>query len=140
MLPLTLEQIDKALEHTWALVGKARNYEARIAGEKLIRDLRGQITKEDSELLLPPTMRWKILLITTRTVTLVRGGEFRAGGELAVESAQLCRAYGNIRCLERVIGVQKYLERLSREIGSIGADIREAIDGSVGHWEVPTQG
>lgn len=302
MLPLTLEQIDKALEHVWTLVGKARNYEARIAGEKLIRDLRGQILKEDAELLtrlarahyvagyvtslnshtsevyksiehfhemeqvarlihddtlvnlaltyhgdmlrregevdeairyleaardttphatieargngiqllgrayvqrrdfneferalaeaenlvgkfdpaasttnglycrgtvleeygrsygtfgqmqksldyldeaeraLPPTMRWKILLMTTRTVTLVRGGEFRAGGELAVESAQLCRAYGNIRCLERVIGVQKYLERLSREIGSIGADIREAIDGPVGHWEVPTQG
>lgn len=301
-LPLSLEQIDKALAHVWALVAKARNYEARVAGEKLIRDLRVQITKEDNELLfrlarthhvtgyvtslnthtnevyralehfkqmekiarilhndtfinlaltyqgdmlrregdidqaiicleaardttpladvaargngiqllgrayiqkrdidgfekalaeaerlvdeidpeqsstsglycrgtvleeygrsygtlgemqksldyldqaeqeLPPTMRWKILLMTTRTVTLVRGGEYQAGGELAIESAQLCRAYGNIRCLERVYGVQRYLERLSRETAKISGDIREALDGPLGRWEVPTQG
>ena len=301
-LPLTVEQIDKALAHVWTLVAKARNYEARVAGEKLIKDLRAQITKEDRELLfrlgrahhvtgyvtslnthtnevykaiehfeqmaniahiihddtllnlaltyhgdmlrregdtdeaityleaardttpladvaargngiqllgrayvqkrdvdgferalaeaerlvgeidpeqsstnglycrgtvleeygrsygtlgqmqksltyldeaekeLPPTMRWKILLMTTRTVTLVRGGEYREGGELAIESAQLCRAYGNIRCLERVYGVQRYLEHLSREAGRISGDIREALDGPLGHWEVPTQG
>jgi tetratricopeptide (TPR) repeat protein len=301
-LPLTVEQIDKALAHVWTLVAKARNYEARVAGEKLIKDLRAQITKEDRELLsrlgrthhvtgyvtslnthtnevykaiehfeqmaniarlihddtmlnlaltyhgdmlrregetdeaityleaardttpladvaargngiqllgrayvqkrdvdgferalaeserlvgeidpeqsstkglycrgtvleeygrsygtlgqmqksltyldeaekeLPPTMRWKILLMTTRTVTLVRGGEYHEGGELAIESAQLCRAYGNIRCLERVYGVQRYLERLSREAGRISGDIREALDGPLGHWEVPTQG
>ncbi len=301
-LPLTLEQADKALTHVWALVAKARNYEARVAGEKLIRDLRAQITKEDNELLfklarahyvtgyvtslntqttevykaiehfeqmeniariihddtllnlaltyhgdmlrregdtdkaityleaardttpladiaargngiqllgrayiqkrdrdgfeialaeaerlvgevdpeqsstnglycrgtvleeygrsygtlgemqksldyldeaekeLPPTMRWKILLMTTRTVTLVRGGEYQIGGELAIELAQLCRAYGNIRCLERVYGVQRYLERLSRETARISTDVREALDGPLGHWEVPTQG
>ena len=301
-LPLTFEQIDKALDHVWTLVAKARNYEARIAGEKLIRDLRAQITKEDNDLLfrlarahhvtgyvtslnthtnevyralehfeqmeniarilhndtfinlaltyqgdmlrrqgdiddaitcleaardetpladvaargngiqllgrayvqrrdidgferalaeaerlvgeidpeqsstnglycrgtvleeygrsygtigqmqkslayldeaekeLPPTMRWKILLMTTRTVTLVRGGEYKVGGELAIESAQVCRAYGNIRCLERVYGVQRYLERLSRETAKISGDIQEALDGPLGHWEVPTQG
>ncbi len=301
-IPLSLEQIDKALAHVWTLVAKARNYEARVSGEKLIHDLRAQITKEDNELLLrlarahhvtgyvtslnthsnevykavehfeqmesiarilhddtsinlaltyqgdmlrregdideavkrleaardttpladvaargngiqllgrayvqkrdvdgferalaeaeqlvdkidpeqsstnglycrgtvleeygrsygtigqmqksleyldeaekelPPTMRWKILLITSRTVTLVRGGEYREGGELAIESAQLCRAYGNIRCLERVYGVQRYLERLSRETARLSGDIREALDGPLGHWEVPTQG
>ena len=301
-VPFSLEQMDKALAHVWELVAKARNYEARIAGEKLINNLRAQITKEDKELLLrlarahhvtgyvtslnthtnevykaiehfeqmesiarilyedtlinlaftyqgdmlrregdideaiirleaardttpladvaargngiqllgracvqkrdidgferalaeaerlvgeidpeqsstnglycrgtvleeygrsygilgqtqkslayldeaekelPPTMRWKILLLTSRTVTLVRGGEFYKGGELAVESAQLCRAYGNIRCLERVYGVQRYLERLSRETAKISGDIREALDGPLGHWEVPTQG
>lgn len=301
-LPLSIEQIDKALTHVWNLVAKARNYEARVAGEKLIKDLRTQITREDNELLLrlarvhhvtgyvtslnthtnevykaiehfeqmeniarlihddtllnlaltyhgdmlrregdideaivyleaardttpladtaargngiqllgrayvqkreingfekaladsenlvaridpdtsstnslycrgtvleeygrsygtlgqmqkslnyldeaenelPATMRWKILLMTTRTVTLVRGGEFKVGGELAVESAQLCRAYGNFRCLERVVGVQHYLEKLSRETAKISGDIREALDGPIGHWEVPTQG
>jgi len=37
---------------TWKhLVAKARNYEARVAGEKLIKDLRAQITKEDRDLL-----------------------------------------------------------------------------------------
>jgi len=301
-LPLTLEQIDKALAHVWTLVAKARNYEARVAGEKLVKDLRAQITKEDHELLvrlarthhvtgyvtslnthtteihkaiahfeqmaqiarilhedtllnlaftyhgdmlrregdtdeaityleaardttpladvaargnaiqllgrayvqrrdidgferalaeaerlvgeidaeqsstnglycrgtvleeygrsygtlgqmqkaleyldeaateLPPTMRWKILLMTSRAVTLVRGGEYQEGGELAIESAQLCRAHGNIRCLERIYGVQRYLERLSRDVGKISGDIREALDGPLGHWEVPTQG
>ncbi|MBV9689416.1 MAG: helix-turn-helix domain-containing protein [Ktedonobacteraceae bacterium] len=301
-LPLTLEQIDKALAHVWTLVAKARNYEARVAGEKLVKDLRAQITKEDNELLvrlarahhvtgyvtslnthtnevhkaiehfeqmasiarlihddtllnlaltyhgdmlrregdideaityleaardttpladvaargnaiqllgrayvhrrdidgfqralaeaerlvgeidseqgstnglycrgtvleeygrsygtigqmqkalayldeaekeLSPTMRWKILLMTTRAVTLIRGGEYHEGGELAIESAQLCRAHGNIRCLERVYGVQRYLERLSRDVGKISGDIREALDGPLGHWEVPTQG
>jgi tetratricopeptide (TPR) repeat protein len=300
-LPLTLEQIDKALAHVWTLVAKARNYEARVAGEKLIKDVRAQITKEDNELLvrlarvhhvtgyvtslnthtnevhkaiehfeqmaniarlirddtllnlaltyhgdmlrregdideaityleaardttpladvaargnaiqllgrayvhrrdidgfqralaeaerlvgeidseqsstnglycrgtvleeygrsygtlgqmqkalayldeaekeLSPTMRWKILLMTTRAVTLIRGGEYHEGGELAIESAQLCRAHGNIRCLERVYGVQRYLERLSRDVGKISGDIREALDGPLGHWEVPTQ-
>lgn len=299
-LPLTNEQIDKALAHVWALVAKARNYEARLAGEKLIRDLRAQITKEDDRLLLklarahhvtgyitslnthtseiyqaiehfeqmeniariihddtllnlaltyhgdmlrrkgdtseaityleaardttpladiaargngiqllgrayvqrggidefekalaeaerlvdmidpeqsstnglycrgtvleeygrsygtlgqmqkaldyldeaekelPPTMRWKILLKTSRTVTLVRGGEYHAGGELAIESAHLCRAYNNIRCLERVYSVQRYLERLSQETAKLSGDIREALDGPLGHWNVPT--
>jgi tetratricopeptide (TPR) repeat protein len=300
-VPQTLEQIDKALEHVWMLVGKARNYEARIAGEKLIRDLRAQITKEDHTLLvrlarahhvtgyvtslnthtnevyravehfqqmeniariihddtllnlaltyhgdmlrregnideaikhleaardttpqadaaargngiqllgrayvqekniagferaladaaeivvnikaensttnglyclgtvyeeygrsygtfgqmqksleyidkaeaeLPPTMRWKILLMTTRTVTLVRGGEYRIGGEMAIEAGRLCRAYGNLRCLERVYGVQRYLERQARELAQISGEIREALDGPLGHWEIPTQ-
>lgn len=301
-LPLTLEEIDKALAHVWALVARARNYEARVCGEKLIRDLRTQITKENHELLmrlarthhvtgyvtslnthtdelykaiehfeqmeniariihddtllnlaltyhgdmsrrggrideaityleaardttpladiaakgngiqllgrayiqrrdidgferalaeatglvdeiepeksstkglyslgtvleeygrsygtlgylqksldyldkaekaLPPSTRWKILLMTTRTVSLVRGGEYKAGGELAIESAQMCRAYGNIRCLERIYGVQRYLDRLSKETAQISGEIQEALDGPLGSWEVPTQG
>ena len=301
-LPLSPRQVDKALSHVWTLIAKARNYDARVCGEKLIRDLRIQITNEDDELLLrlakahhvtgyvtslnthtneiykaiehfsqmeqiarilnndtlinlaltyhgdmlrrgdkideaityleaardttpladisakgngiqllgrayiqkrdingfeyalaeseklvndinpetdvtnglyclgtvleeygrsygtlgelqksldyldkaeselPPSARWKILLMTTRTVSLVRGGEYQTGGELAVESAQMCRAYGNIRCLERVYGVQRYLDRLSRETAKISGDIKEALDGPIGRWEVPTQG
>lgn len=93
-----------------------------------------------AESALPPSVRWKILLMTTRTVSLVRGGEYHIGGKLAIESAQMCRAYGNIRCLERVYGVQRYLDRLSRETAKISGDIKEALDGPLGHWEVPTQG
>ena len=301
-MPLSIEEIDKALAHVWALVGKARNYEARVCGEKLIRDLRSQITKEDDQLLLrlarthhvtgyvtslnthtdelfkaiehfdqmehiariihddtllnlaltyhgdmlrrggdtdeainyleaardrtpladiaakgngiqllgrayiqkrdvdgferalaeaahlvdkidpnesstrglysmgtvleeygrsygtlgqmqksleyidkaekelPSSTRWKILLMTTKTVTFVRGGEYKLGGELAIEAAQMCRAYGNIRCLERIYGVQRYLDRLSRETAKLSGDIKEALDGPIGSWEVPTQG
>src|SRR5207249_10309692 len=94
------------------------------------------IDKAEEE--LPATTRWSILLKTTRAVTLVRGGEYQAGGDLAIESAQLCRAYGNIRCLERVYGIQRYLERKSKEMARIGGDIREVLDGRLGNWEVPT--
>lgn len=301
-LPLSPDQVDKALSHVWALVARARNYEARVCGEKLIRDLRTQITNENNELLtslarahyvtgyvtslnshtseiykaiehfeqmeqisrilhddtmlnialtyhgdmlrrggeieeavtyleaardttpladisakgngiqllgrayiqkrdingferalanaerlvaevkvetdvtnglyclgtvleeyarsygtlgdlqksldyldkaeksLSPSTRWKILLITTKTVSLVRGGEYKAGGELAIEAAQMCRAYGNIRCLERVYSVQRHLDRLSRETAKLSSDIKEALDGPIGSWEVPTQG
>ncbi len=297
--PLTYDQIDKALSHVWTLVAKARNYEARISGEKLIKNLEAQITKEDHQLLfklarahhvtgyvtslnthtnevhkaiehfeqmasiariihddtllnlaltyhgdmlrregdidkaimyleaardttpaadiaargngiqllgrvylqrrdihefestlaeaerlvsmidaeqsstnglycrgtvleeygrsygtlgqmqkslayldeaekeLPPTTRWKILLMTTRTVTLICGGEFDEGGKLAIQSAQLCKAHGNIRCLERIYGVQRYLDQLSREVGKISGDLREALDGPLGYWEAP---
>ena len=78
--------------------------------------------------------------MTTKTVSLVRGGEYKVGGELAVEAAQMCRAYGNIRCLERVYGVQRYLKRISIETAKLSSEIQEALDGPVGNWEVPTQG
>lgn len=105
----------------------------------------GQLQKsleyiEKAEKALPPSTRWQILLMTTRTVSLVRGGEYKAGGELAIEAAEMCRAYGNIRCLERIYSVQKYLDRVSKETAKLSSEIREALDGPVGSWEVPTQG
>ena len=48
----TANELEKALSHVWTLVAKARNYEARVCGEKLIRDVRMQIAREDPELLL----------------------------------------------------------------------------------------
>jgi tetratricopeptide (TPR) repeat protein len=96
------------------------------------------LNKAEKELL--PSTRWEILLMTSRAVTLVRGGEYKAGGELAIESAQMCRAHGNIRCLERVYGIQRYLERLSREMARISGEIQGSLDGPLGSWEVPTQG
>lgn len=95
---------------------------------------------EKAQRVLSPSTRWRILLLTTKTVSLVRGGEYKAGGELAIEAAQMCRAYGNIRCLERVYGVQRYLKRISIETAKLSLDIQEALDGPVGNWEVPTQG
>lgn len=95
---------------------------------------------DKAEKALPPSIRWKILLLTTKTVSLVRGGEYKAGGELAIEAAQMCRAHGNIRCLERVYSVQRYLDRLSRGTAKLSSDIKEALDGPLGSWEVSTQG
>jgi transcriptional regulator with XRE-family HTH domain len=50
-VPRTLAQIDEVVDHVWSLVGKARNYEARLIIENLIRELTAQLVREDHALL-----------------------------------------------------------------------------------------
>ncbi|GCE26664.1 hypothetical protein KDA_21480 [Dictyobacter alpinus] len=80
---------------------------------------------------LEPTKHWEILLKTARAMALVRGGEIQAGVALAIESIQQCREHGTIRLMERIYGIQHYLDRLTREIGNAGAPLREALDGPI---------
>jgi transcriptional regulator with XRE-family HTH domain len=75
--------------------------------------------------------RRDMLMKTARAMTLVRGGEIRQGIELAVEAVALCRKQGNMRLLERVYGIQQYLDRLTREIGNAGSVLREALAGPI---------
>jgi tetratricopeptide (TPR) repeat protein len=75
--------------------------------------------------------RRDMLIKTTKAMILVHGGEIREGVEVAVEATELCRQAGNIRLLDRIYGVQKHLDRLSREIGHSGSILREALDGPV---------
>jgi transcriptional regulator with XRE-family HTH domain len=49
--PRTPEQIEEVIQHTWTLVEESRLHEARAIIEQLARNLRSQITKEDSQLL-----------------------------------------------------------------------------------------
>lgn len=72
-----------------------------------------------------------ILLKTATAMTLVYGGEIREGVKVAIESIELCRRHGNIRLLDRIYGVQKYIDRLSREMGTISGELREALDGPI---------
>src|SRR5438105_2585443 len=46
------------------------------------------------------------------------------GIEIAVESINLCRKHGNVRLLDHIYGVQQYLDRLTREIGTAGSLLR----------------
>jgi len=72
-----------------------------------------------------------LLMKTARAIVLVHGGEIRQGIEVAVESVNLCRKHGNVRLLDRIYGVQQYLDRLTREIGNAGSILREALDGPI---------
>ncbi len=72
-----------------------------------------------------------VLMKTARAMVLVHGGEIRQGIEIAVEAVDLCRKQGNMRLLERVYGVQHYLDRLTREIGNAGSLLREVLDGPI---------
>lgn len=80
---------------------------------------------------LAPTVHWQILIKTARAIALVRSGEINSGVELAIESVQLCREHGTIRLMERIYGVQRYLDQLTREIGQVGANLRQALDGPI---------
>jgi transcriptional regulator with XRE-family HTH domain len=130
-------EIDPEASSTHSLYCPGTVYEEYGRSYGLLGEMNKALKYLDrAEKVLPDTTRWQILLMTTRTISLVRGGEFRAGGELAVEAARLCRIHGNIRCLERLYGVQHYLERLTRDIGQISTSIREALDGPIGHWDL----
>lgn len=80
---------------------------------------------------LARTMHWRILVMTARAMALVRDGEFKEGVDLAIESAQLCREHGTIRLMERIYGVQHYLDHLTREIGQVGSVLRDTLDGPI---------
>jgi transcriptional regulator with XRE-family HTH domain len=78
---------------------------------------------------LPQTKFWELLLATSRAEALVKGNEFRAGIQLAVETAQEIQKGGVLRYLDRIYGIQQYLDRLTREIGQLSAPLREILDG-----------
>lgn len=93
----------------------------------------GQIQKgidylDRAEKVLPKTKFWELLVKTARSMALVKGGELQAGIQLAIESAEECRATGNIRYLERVYAVQQYLDSFKRDIERMSMPLRDMLD------------
>ncbi len=86
---------------------------------------------DQAEKSLDHTEHWEILLKTARAIALVRGGEIKQGVNVAVESVALCKQYGTIRLMERILGVQQYIDRLTKEIGTAGNTLREALYGPI---------
>ncbi|GCF07251.1 helix-turn-helix domain-containing protein [Dictyobacter arantiisoli] len=86
---------------------------------------------DKAEKTLEPTKHWEILIKTARAMALVRGGEIQSGVQLAVESVEQCREYGTVRLMERIYGIQNHIDRLTRDIGMVGAKLHEALDGPV---------
>jgi tetratricopeptide (TPR) repeat protein len=86
---------------------------------------------ERAEQEVPNTEFWQLLIITARAIALVKGGELRAGTELATLAAERCRTTGNIRFLDRIYIIQHYLDELTRDIAMMSAPLREALHGGV---------
>jgi transcriptional regulator with XRE-family HTH domain len=78
---------------------------------------------------LPQTKFWELLVMTSRAEALIKGNEFRDGIKIAVEAAEQIQATGVMRYLDRIYGIQQYLDRLTREIGQLSAPLREILDG-----------
>jgi tetratricopeptide (TPR) repeat protein len=85
---------------------------------------------DKSEQSLPPLGHWETMLKTARAMILVRAGDLRNGLPLAVEASQLCYKLGDIRHLERMFNLQKYLDHMSRDFVSAGAQLRDVLDGT----------
>jgi len=77
------------------------------------------------------TQRRDLLLTSSRAMVLVHGGEIREGVNKAVECIELVKKSGNVRMMDRIYGIQQYIDRLSHEIGSAGIILREALTGPV---------
>lgn len=67
------------------------------------------------------------LLATARAMILVYGGEIKEGIKVAGYAIQVCRDTGNTRLLERMYGVQKYLENLSLDIARYAGELRDLL-------------
>ena len=78
---------------------------------------------------LPATTFWELLIATARAIALVKGGELRAGVDIAVSAAEQCRATGNIRFLDRVYIIQAHLDQMARDIATLASPLREALHG-----------
>ena len=78
---------------------------------------------------LPKTAFWELLIVTARAIALVKGGELRAGVEMAVGAAEQCRATGNVRFLDRVYIVQAHLDQIAHDIATLASPLREALHG-----------
>jgi transcriptional regulator with XRE-family HTH domain len=94
----------------------------------------GQIHKaleylDRAEKVLPSTKFWELLIITSRAMALVKGGQIEAGIEIAVEATNQIQALGILRYLERIYTIDQYLETLERKIGRARTPLREALDG-----------
>ena len=81
---------------------------------------------------LPPfDTYWDLVLKTTTVMALIRGGEIQHGVDLAVECTELCRKHGAFRLLERIYGMQQYLQHLTTSLERTTAVLREALDGPI---------
>ena len=84
---------------------------------------------ERAQTTLPQTKFWELLVTTSRAEALVKGGELRSGIQQAVAATEQIQTAGINRFLDRVYGIQQYLDKLTREIVQASTPLREILDG-----------
>lgn len=75
--------------------------------------------------------RKDLLIKSARAMALIYSGEIEEGTKLSIECIDLCKRYGNVRTMERIYGINRHLDKLSRQTGNASAAIREALDGPI---------
>lgn len=84
---------------------------------------------DKAEKALPMQGHWETMLKTARAMVLVRSGDLRTGMPVALEASQMCIKRGDLRHLERMVNLQRYIDRMSREFVNAGAELRDMISG-----------
>ncbi|HEU5382629.1 MAG TPA: hypothetical protein VFV38_45055 [Ktedonobacteraceae bacterium] len=84
---------------------------------------------DKAEQSLPAMGHWETMLKTARAMVLVRAGDITSGLPLAIEAAQLCCKLGDLRHLERMANLQRYLDHRAHDFAKAGAQLRDVLDG-----------
>lgn len=77
----------------------------------------------------PQTKFWELLLMTSEAIVLVKGNEIKDGVQLAIEAAEKSREAGVYRFLDRIKTIDKHIENLEKQLGTIRKPLQEAIYG-----------
>jgi len=91
----------------------------------------GYLEKAHTVFTIAGSQNRDVLIQTAKAMALVHGGEIKEGIEVAVDAVRLCRMQGNTRLMDRIYGVQQYLDKIVREIGQAGGVLREVLYGPV---------
>ncbi len=76
---------------------------------------------------LPPNEFWRLLLLSSRAVALVKGNEIQSGVELAVEATEKIKQLGILRYLDRIHLINQHLEHLEKQIGTLRKPLQDAL-------------
>ncbi|MBV8822166.1 MAG: helix-turn-helix domain-containing protein [Chloroflexi bacterium] len=86
-----------------------------------------QLAKEH----FPQNPRWGLLLKIARSEAMVYGGELEEGLKMAKEVTQLCLEQGDMRRLERIYGIKKYLRQQRMRFGRADDELEEMLEGQI---------
>jgi transcriptional regulator with XRE-family HTH domain len=76
---------------------------------------------------LPQTKFWEMLVTTSRAIALVKGNEIQSGVQLAIETTEEIKKLGILRYLDRIQLINKHLENLERQIGTLRKPLQEVL-------------
>jgi transcriptional regulator with XRE-family HTH domain len=82
---------------------------------------------DKAEATLPHNAFWDLLILTSRAVALVKGNEIQSGVDLAIEATEKIKQVGILRYLDRIHLINRYLENLERQIGTLRKPLQEAL-------------
>lgn len=83
---------------------------------------------ERAEAIQPTTKRSELVLNTTRSMVLIYAGDVKEGVRLASETAQECQENGNLKQLERIYSLRRYLDQQVFEVVKASKSLGKVLD------------